>query len=649
MPNKQRERSPLGRNTSVRWALACAVLAIGIAGLYLALYRTKGYTLPVGFDAPWYVWRASFVSSRGLGPLGTSTRPGSAVLAAVLGGVTGRSQLTIAVLLGPMLAGVFALALGGLVWSSLGRGRWRWLGAVVVGGTVLGATRLVDENVATLLFLCVLVSALSVLVAAAAGDGARWAFVGSVLLLVAAGLAHWLFLAVFGLMLVGAVALLGPRALRLRRAEDVKWARTEGGTLASAGLWVAGAMSLTVFGLLRAPANTIQLREDPSRFVPKLTNDVARLRLWLLGPVAAFGAWILARSSPEERHERRRAVLLSLLAAWLVVCVGGIVVGVATKKLPPHRFLELAIVVPGVVAIVEAVGWLGQRVKRGWLVAVAACVVLAVPGVSAWYASGAPKPWMTPEALQQVRTAAAWLGTLKPGPFVIWVSPFGPAGTESPALKERTIRAALPANLQERFHMVAGDFVSWGLGDPFFGLSPAMRAAVRPYWDQAWPLLKGSAAFPILILRSLDPKEFEEFDERGGIGKVLAPGVLALPSESGRVPSRAVTVPDQTNAFQGIMGSAFWTVLLLALLSGAGLGWTRVIAGRRAHPAVAFGLSPAVGAGGLVLVGTLVSRLGVGLGTGASWAVWLAVTAGGAVAARAAAAAGRDRQATLRT
>src|SRR5262245_35648166 len=31
MPNKQHERSPLRRNTSLRWALACAVLAVGVA------------------------------------------------------------------------------------------------------------------------------------------------------------------------------------------------------------------------------------------------------------------------------------------------------------------------------------------------------------------------------------------------------------------------------------------------------------------------------------------------------------------------------------------------------------------------------------------------------------------------------------------
>src|SRR5262249_45050420 len=157
-----------------------------------------------------------------------------------------------------------------------------------------------------------LLASLTLLVAAAARDGARWAFVGSVVLMAAAGLAHWLFLAVFGLILAGAVVLLTPRARNRLLARDMKWWETEAGTLASAGLWVGGLMAASVFGLLRAPANTIQLKEDPSRFVPKLTNDASRLRLWLLGPVAAAGGWLLVRQNGgrDERHERRRTVLL---------------------------------------------------------------------------------------------------------------------------------------------------------------------------------------------------------------------------------------------------------------------------------------------------------------------------------------------------
>src|SRR5690242_12351456 len=162
---------PLSR--SALWAGACALVALAVAAAYLRLYPARGFRLPVGFDAPWYVWRASFVAGHGLGPLGTAARPGSEVLAALAGAVTGRSQLELAVLLPPVLAGTFGLALGGLAVAGLGH--WRWLPAAATGGALLGATRLVDENVATLLFLAVALAALVPVVslAAAGDDGSR--------------------------------------------------------------------------------------------------------------------------------------------------------------------------------------------------------------------------------------------------------------------------------------------------------------------------------------------------------------------------------------------------------------------------------------------------------------------------------------------
>ena len=135
MAHKQPEPTPWSRNTAVAWAIASAATALGVACTYLGLYRARGFRLPVGFDAPWYVWRASFVGSHGLGALGTSSRPGSEVLSALLGAITGRSQLTMAVLLGPLLAGAFALAVGALVWSSLGSSRSRWWAAAKRAGS----------------------------------------------------------------------------------------------------------------------------------------------------------------------------------------------------------------------------------------------------------------------------------------------------------------------------------------------------------------------------------------------------------------------------------------------------------------------------------------------------------------------------------
>jgi hypothetical protein len=83
-----------------------------------------------------------------------------------------------------------------------------------------------------------------------------------------------------------------------------------------------------------------------------------------------------------------------------------------------------------------------------------------------------------------------------------------------------------------------------------------------------------------------------------------------------------------------VAGAALLTALLLAILWVVGSGWTVAIVGPGAPSAVSFGLSPAVGAGALILVGTLASRAGVALDGGAAWLV-AALTAGaGVVVAR---------------
>ena len=180
--------------------------------------------------------------------------------------------------------------------------------------------------------------------------------------------------------------------------------------------------------------------------------------------------------------------------------------------------------------------------------------------------------------------------------------------------------------------MVAGRLNSSALGDPFLGLKPAMRAAVAPYWRAAQPYLRNDAPSPIVVLRALDARDFTDWSA-APVG-ILGPGVLALPNEKGRVPAPRPGQTDAVHAFPGVIATAVWTLVSFALLSVAGSGWTRAVLGRDAHPAVGFGLMPALGAGALILLGAAVSRIGAGLGTGASWATWILVTGGGLVTSR---------------
>ena len=179
----RRRGGSLGRLAS---AGAAASLGAAVFAFYFGAYRVRRFQMPVGFDTSWYIWRANFVGELGLGPLGTSSRPGHALLSSLIASVTGLSQLQLAVVLPLVLVAVFALSMGGFASAGLGVRGLKWAATGVVAGTLLGTTRLVGENVATLLLLALAIAALASLAHWVAGGGGLW---GAVALLVAAGIA----------------------------------------------------------------------------------------------------------------------------------------------------------------------------------------------------------------------------------------------------------------------------------------------------------------------------------------------------------------------------------------------------------------------------------------------------------------------------
>src|SRR5207244_3221605 len=106
------------RRMAARWlppAVLVGVVYVAVFLFYELIYRVRHFSLPLGFDAPWYVWRADFVASQGVGPLLTNARPGQELLTGNLHSVTGLSAVQLQVVLPYVLVGVFALALGALV------------------------------------------------------------------------------------------------------------------------------------------------------------------------------------------------------------------------------------------------------------------------------------------------------------------------------------------------------------------------------------------------------------------------------------------------------------------------------------------------------------------------------------------------------
>src|SRR5213594_1634134 len=70
-------------------ALAAGAAFVAVFLLYFLVYRVRHFSLPLGWDTPWYVWRADFVAHVGLGPLDTASRPGHELLSGTLESLTG--------------------------------------------------------------------------------------------------------------------------------------------------------------------------------------------------------------------------------------------------------------------------------------------------------------------------------------------------------------------------------------------------------------------------------------------------------------------------------------------------------------------------------------------------------------------------------
>jgi hypothetical protein len=625
---------------------AAGGLFLAIFLLYFLVYRVRHFALPLGWDTPWYVWRADFVASEGLGALDTASRPGHALLSAVLMSITGLSALELQVVLPYVLVGAFALAIGAIVSEGLGADGPRWAVAAGTAGALVGATRLVGENVANVLHLGPVVGGMVLLLRfASRGRG----FAGSVLLLCAAGLTHWLFLAVAGAVLAVWFVLALPRS-RGQLAADVPPWRSESGAVAAVGGTTGVAMVALIYGVLGTTFSTFEIREAKRRFIPKLGEDLSTLRWWAVAPVAALGGGALVAEATRgtsldqtsERAAARRATL-RFLAAWTLVSGAGIAYSAITLDLPPHRFLTLLVAVPGIVAVGAAVHaaarWIGRRTARvvGLAVATAAVALLAVPGALVWYGPAdlvngqvvsapaeGPEQWFDATAFREARAASEYVSTLPPDrPVVFLVGPTGASGPISVPLKERTIRAALPAERQLSAHFFPGRPEDLLVGQRTTVGNGEVDVANLPYWQDVAEVLPSRP--PVLVLSSLGPREFRQSVMIFGATEIF-PGVALL---RGPPPQSPLPDPEPLSPVPTTEAGVVRALVLIVLLSVAGAGWTLWFLGPGASPLTAVSLSPVVGAG-MVMLGALAGdEAGLRLGASGGLAVYSAVTVAG--------------------
>jgi hypothetical protein len=518
------------------------------------------------------------------------------------------------------------LVLGSLA-TTLAPRSWKlWLVTVAVTGAVLGATRLVGENVANLLTVALEAGTFVVLVNAPSRTVALW---GSVAMLVAAGLAHWVFLAVFGVGVAATVGLSLAAARRSdpRRAMEI---RDEARLLVTIGLWTAAILAVLVVVVLRAPFRTFEIFRTSREFTPKFITDVARL--WPAALAGALGAYAMGRQRRErlEPYEQaKRAFSERMLLGWTLASIAGVLFGLVTVGihrfgLPPHRFLGLLIAVPGIVAAGIGVWWAADRI--GWRVAgaavtVAAVGLLAVPSVIRWYKYPI---LMRSEALQQAETAARYVAQLPPGqPFVFDVDGRGPAVVFDAPLRERVIRMALSPDRQVDLHLFVGrptDLVA-GRRTPDTGLRVQIN---RPYWVDVARVLPQRP--PVLVLQAMGGDEFAEAVAMGA--PVIGTGVALL---QGPRPAHRLVEGPMPDAVPPVAAAMGWAVVLLALLAVAGAGWTSVILGRSSRPVTFVSLAPLVGTGALLLGAFAATELGVRLHGAGGIATYLAVTVGGGI------------------
>jgi hypothetical protein len=520
---------------------------------------------------------------------------------------------------------------GAFAREGLGFDRWRWLVVVATTGVVLGPTHLVGENLSNALNIALEIAALVALVGFIGG---RRGMAAAVLLLVASGLAHWDFVALFALVMAVAFFMALPSSLR-ERERGAPLLRTDSGALAALGAVAGGILMVVIGAVLRAPFRTMELGNDELLFRRKFRTDLARL---IVPTVAGLAApWALFRREPGPDGEALQGLRFGhrLLRAWTYVMAAGIAIGLLSFAVPPARFLAHLVAFPGAIAVaamLTALPTWGKRrlaskasTKRsGKLLPVAIVVValaaLAVPGVLRWYRYPV---LLEPAALQQARTADRYLATLPPHePVVFLVDYEGRPGSLSAVLKERTIRIGVSPSRQLDAHIFVGELSDLLLGRRTPAPDDRAERFTRRYWEDVRPFLPEDP--PVVILRSMALTDYRTALSMGA--RVVAPNVAVL-----RGPASPVAIPPASlpHEVPSLPAGIMYGLAVLALVWFAGAGWTAALLGPGYAPETLATMAPVVGTAAVMLGGFVSAELGVRLGLGGALGVYLVVCLSG--------------------
>lgn len=603
-----------------RWVVTAALalgLGFGVFLLYFLAYPIRHLSVPPGFDPAYYVWRAQHLAGAGIGHGTLASRPGYPILSALLGAVTGLSQMDVTIFLSMALIAVLALAVAAFVANGLDRSTLAWVLTGCSAGVVVGATQLVGENLANILNISLEVAALVPLTAAVAGDSPARGLWAAVALIVASGMSHWIFLPLFFAVLgLGFLMALRPSLEEWRRGVPA-W-RTESGLLASTVAASVGITAALISAVLRAPFRTIEIAQDSRLFQKKLRTDA--VRLMVPGALGLIGIrWLpsVADRMDEEADDRRFAFSLRMLTAWTWVMGVGLVLGILTWFLPPTRFLAHLVAVSGAVTVgillTQTVRWFGRRRESGWrpawakavpvLMVVAALELLAAPGLIRWYRYPV---LMNRGALAESRAAGRYVAALPPGQPVVFLTDYrvGNPGAYATVMNDRTIKIGMPPPRDTDVFLFPGTLEDLLAGRRTPPPNTSADRITLPYWEDVRALLSRDP--PILVLEATGPGQFADAVAHGAA--IIAPGVARV---RGPDVAFAQPAPAGSSPAASLAAGVGWGLVILLTLWAVGGGWTRLMLGASAPPAVFFSLAPAVGAAALILGGLAAAKMGI--------------------------------------
>src|ERR1041385_2203576 len=334
--------------------------------------------MPIGWDTPRYLAKATVAGARGLAGVPRTIPPPAKALASRAGfpitvlslsSLFTASTFKLAQTVPVAAAVAIALAAGAAISAGLRRPVWDLavVGALVGVSPVLVRLMAPETYIDNMLFAALVTAALiPMLFAVRDGEGT----LPSILLLTACALAHPTFFgAMFGVLAVVLVAL-APESWRAWREGIGIW-RTPSGRLGGVlgGSGAPGAVGM--FGLLRKVPETPLLSRGELR--KKLREDIGLYLYPVTVPLAAIGAAVIgaeARPKTDPANDGRRLrsgqadpsafgarFLLILLLAWGATVGFGVAAFFVGMNVPAHRFLAMLVPLPILAAVgVLAIG-----------------------------------------------------------------------------------------------------------------------------------------------------------------------------------------------------------------------------------------------------------------------------------------------------